>query len=97
MALSSEHRGEGAFSVGSSTRTAHRAPRWCRPRHIEDRLGRWRRVGRVRGRDIGQGPDDPYTITIPDPKTPTILAWEPDLLPTDPHEQITQWEMDRYL
>ena len=20
-----------------------------------------------------------------------------DLLPTDPHEQITQWEMDRYL
>jgi glutamine synthetase len=47
--------------------------------HIDDLLTEGAGFAGFAAGDIGQGPDDPDMIAIPDPKTLTILPWQPNV------------------
>jgi glutamine synthetase len=47
--------------------------------HLEDMLADGAGFAGFAAGDIGQGPDDPDLIAIPDPKSFTILPWQPNV------------------
>jgi glutamine synthetase len=47
--------------------------------HIDDLLGEGAGFAGFAAGDIGQGPDDPDMIAMPDPRSLTVLPWQPNV------------------